>query len=64
MDEWEAEKHLLILDEKDKWKAYKRKLDEKLELQCLERFKKEQQTAKLPKLTITPFKGTCLDWFQ
>ena len=24
----------------------------------------QQQTAKLSKYTITPFKGTCLDWFQ
>ncbi len=39
-------------------------MDEELELQRLERFKKEQQAAKLPKLTITPFKGTCLDWFR
>ena len=30
----------------------------------LERFKKKQQTAKLPKHTITPFKGMCLDWFR
>ena len=64
IDEREAEKRLRILDEKDKRKAYQRKLDEELELQRLERFKKEQQTAKLPKLTITPFKGTCLDWFR
>ena len=57
IDEREAEKRLRILDEKDKRKAYQRKLDEELELQRLERFKKEQKTAKLPKLTITPFKG-------
>ena len=64
IDEREAEKRLRILDEKDKRKAYQRKLDEELELQRLERFKKEQQTAKLPKLTITSFKGTWLDWFR
>ena len=64
IDEREAEKRLRILDEKDKRKAYQRKLDEELELQRLERFKKEHQTAKLPKLTITSFKGTCLDWFR
>ena len=42
IDEREAEKRLRILDEKDKRKAYQRKLDEELELQRLERFKKEQ----------------------
>ena len=37
IDEREAEKRLRILDEKDKRKAYQRKLDEELELQRLER---------------------------
>ena len=64
MEKQEAEKQLRILDGKDKRKGYQRKLDEELELQRLERFKKEHQTVKLPKLTITPFKGTCLDWFR
>ena len=36
---------------------------QELKLQRLKRFKKQQQTAKLPKLTITPFKNSCLQWF-
>ena len=57
-------KQLRILDEKDKQKAYQRKLDEELKQQHLERLKTEQQTAKLLKLEITKFNGTCLDWLR
>ena len=64
IDEREEERRLRFMDEEDKRRAYQRKLDEELELKRLERFRVEQESAKLPKLTITPFKGTCLDWFR
>ena len=54
----EQEKQLQLLDKKDNRRAYQRKLVEELELKHQERLRMEQQTAKLPKLQMTKFKGT------
>ena len=67
LDEIEAreeQRRVRILREEEHRRERQREIENQLEDRRLERLKAEQQTAKLPKLEISKFKGTPLDWVR
>ena len=61
---WEHEKRLRIRKEEDQQRDKLRRIDAELEKKRVEKWKAEQQAAKLPKLEISKLKGTPLDWIH
>ena len=56
----EEAKRVKLLQEEEN----RREIENQLEDRCLKRLRAEKQTAKLPKLEISKFKGTPLDWIR
>ena len=64
MEAREDERRQKILREDDERRKQQRELDEELEKKRHERLVSQESTAKLPKIEIEQFNGTCLDWFR
>ena len=64
VEAWEHEKRLRIRKEEDQQRDKLRRIDAELENKRVVKRKAEQQAVKLPKLEISKFKGTPLDWIR
>ena len=64
VEAWEHEKRPGIKKEEDEQRDKLRLSDAELERKRVEKWKAEQQAAKLPKLEISKFKVTPLDWIR